>query len=1011
MLDDFRKVAESVTYSEPRLRLVRDVASADYWVAHVRGAVRFADDVREVGAGGVSRFLEIGPDGVLTAMAGQSVEGTLAATLRRDRPEVESLFAGVGRLFAAGVPVDWDRVFDGRGARRVDLPTYPFQRKRYWLIEQSRTTAGADAVDHPLLTSGIVLPDTGGVVFTGRLSLDTHPWLGDHDVLGTLLLPGTGLVELALTAGEQVGCGTIDELMLEAPLVVPEKGAVAVRVLVGGADDSEARTVEIYSSLDDEIWTRNAAGGLAPSADAPPADLTQWPPVGAKPLHVDGAYERLLARGYDYGPTFQGLKAAWRLDDDVVFAEVALPEGSDAARFGLHPALLDAAMHVGLIEEGDASGAPELPFSWNGVSLHRAGASALRVRLSNQGQDGTEVLVTDESGAPVLSVAALTSRPVSTDQLRADGEHRESLFSLTWTKAAETPALETPVVVYEVPRADGDTPEAAHAVADQVLARIQEWLADKGGTEEKLAVVTRRAVPMEGEDVDLSQAPVWGLVRAAAAENPGRFLLLDLGDGATVPPLVDRPETAVRGGELLVPALTRVPAASVDAERDPWDPATTVLITGGTSGLGAIVARHLVTTHGVKHLVLTSRRGEKAPGAAELHAELTAHGARVDIEACDVADRAAVAAVLDRHPVGAVVHAAGVVDNGLVRGLTPERMDAVLRPKVDGAWHLHELTADRDLSAFVLFSSMGGLLLAAGQGNYAAANVFLDALARHRHQAGLPVTSLAFGLWEAETGLGELADADRKRMLRMGLPALSQEEGLALLDDALRTGEPALAPFRLDTAALRSRPTDRLPALLRGLVPASRRRTGGPGATGGGDDGAALRRGLAAAADQAERDRLLVDLVRTHVAAVLGHDGVDAVRADRAFKDLGFDSLTAVELRNSLRTATGLKLPATLVFDHPTPVAVAERLSEQLGGDQEPAASPLDAELARLEAALASATPNEETALRVAERLRALAAGWAETHRPDESETELESLSADELFDVLDGELDTRSAP
>ncbi|WSM09418.1 SDR family NAD(P)-dependent oxidoreductase [Streptomyces sp. NBC_01716] len=1014
MLDDFRKVAESVTYSEPVIRLVRDVASADYWVAHVRGAVRFADDVRELQDQGVTRFLEIGPDGVLTAMAGQTAEGTLAATLRRDRPEVESLFAGVGRLFAAGVPVDWDTVFDGRGARRVDLPTYPFQHKRFWLVEQSNTAAGADAVDHPLLTSGIALPDTGGVVFTGRLSLDTHPWLGDHDVLGTLLLPGTGLVELALAAGEQVGCGTIDELMLEAPLVVPEKGAVAIRVLVGGPDDSEARTVEIYSSLDDETWSRNAAGGLAPSAGAPSSDLTQWPPVGAKPLQVEGAYERLLARGYDYGPTFQGLKAAWRLDDDVVFAEVALPEGSDAAGFGLHPALLDAAMHVGLIEEGDASesDAPELPFSWNGVSLHRAGASALRVRLSNQGQDGTDVLVTDETGAPVLSVAALTSRPVSAEQLRADGEHRESLFSLTWTKAPEAPALETPVVVYEVPRADGPTPEAAHAVADQVLARIQEWLADNGGSEEKLAVVTRRAVPIEGEDVDLSQAPVWGLVRAAAAENPGRFLLLDLGDGATVPPLADRPETAVRNGELLVPALTRVPAAAVDAERAPWDPATTVLITGGTSGLGAIVARHLVTAHGVQHLVLTSRRGAKAPGAAELHAELTAHGARVDIEACDVADRAAVAAVLDRHPVGALVHAAGVVDNGLVRGLTPERMDAVLRPKVDGAWHLHELTADRDLSAFVLFSSMGGLLLAAGQGNYAAANVFLDALARHRHQAGLPVTSLAFGLWEAETGLGELAEADRKRMLRMGLPALSQEEGLALLDDALRTGEPALAPFRLDTAALRARSTDRLPALLRGLVPASRRRTGGPGAAGGGDDGAALRRSLAAAADQAERDRLLVDLVRTHVAAVLGHDGVDAVRADRAFKDLGFDSLTAVELRNSLRTATGLKLPATLVFDHPTPDAVAERLSEQLGGDQEPAASPLDAELARLEAALASATPNEETYGRVAERLRALAAGWAETHRPDESEeTELESLSADELFDVLDGELDTRSAP
>ncbi|MGR3939235.1 type I polyketide synthase, partial [Streptomyces sp. BRA346] len=905
-------------------------------------------------------------------------------------------------------------VFAGRGARRVELPTYPFQRTRYWLIEQPTALAGADTVDHPLLGARVVLPDTGGAVFTGRLSLDSHPWLADHDVLGTLLLPGTGLVELALQAAHQMGCEAIDELTLAAPLVVPEKGGVAVRVVVGGPDGSGARTIEIYSSLDDETWTRHATGGIVPSATPPPSDLSVWPPADTTPLPVDGAYAALLARGYDYGPAFQGLKAAWRRGDDVVFAEVALPEGAEAARFGVHPALLDAAMHAGLIED-EGAGAPELPFSWGGVSLHRAGASALRVRLSHRdGDGGTEVLVADESGAPVLSVANLTSRPVSAEQLRAGGDHRESLFALTWTRAAAHPRPEAPVEVYEVPRAAGDTPEAVRGVLGAVLARLQEWLADHGKDEEKLAVVTRRAVPVEDEDVDLGQAPVWGLVRAAAAENPGRFLLLDLDDADTVPPLVDAPEMAFRGGELLVPEFARVPAAAVDESHDPWDRASTVLITGGTSGLGALVARHLVTAHGVRRLVLTSRRGGNAPGAAELRAELTAHGAHVAIEACDVADRAALATVLDRHPVDAVVHAAGVVDNGLVRGLTPERMDTVLRPKVDGAWNLHELTADRDLSAFVLFSSLAGLVLAAGQGNYAAANVFLDALAHRRHQAGRPVTSLAFGLWETDTGLGELAEADRKRMLRMGLPALSQEEGLALLDDALRTREPLLAPFHLDTAALRARPADRLPGMLRGLVPTARRRVAGPGVAGGGDGGAGLRRRLAELADDAERDSLLLDLVRTQVAAVLGHDGADAIRSDRAFKDLGFDSLTAVELRNGLGAATGLKLPATLVFDHPTPAAVADELREQLGADQEPTVSPLEAELSRLEAALASATPDAEDYDRVAERLRALTAGWLETHRPDGGggeETDLASLSADELFDVLDDELDTRSAP
>ncbi|UED87862.1 type I polyketide synthase [Streptomyces profundus] len=1004
MLDDFREVAESVAYHPPSIRLAKEMSSADYWVRHVREPVRFADDLAFLQAEGVTRFLEVGPDAVLTSMAGENA--TAAATLRRDRSEAESLFTGLARLFTTGVNVDWSAVFEGTGARRVPLPTYPFQRQRYWASEPPRAAAGVDAVDHPLLTARVVLPDTGGLVLTGRLSVDTHPWLADHDVLGTLLLPGTGLVELALRAAHEAGCATVEELTLQAPLLIPETGAVTVRVVVGGPDDGGARTVEIYSSEDDETWTRHATGSAQPAGTPPSGDLTVWPPSGATPLPVGDAYSRLLARGYDYGPTFQGLRAAWRLGDEV-FAEVALPEGADAAGFQVHPALLDASAHAGLLADDDDA-APQLPFSWAGVTAHAPGGPALRVRLS-QGA----LLVADETGTPVLSVAALVARPVAAEQLRAGGRHRSSLFTLAWTEGRQLPSQTTSVTVHEVsPPADGDLPDAVRATAEEMLARLQGWLDDE--TEGRLAVVTRGAVSVSGEDVDLRQAPVWGLVRAAMAENPGRFALLDLDAEAPVPPtLGEGPEYAVRDGRLLVPELARVPAAAVAATAEPWATAGTVLITGGTSGLGALVARHLVTVHGVTDLLLTSRRGPQAPGAAELSAELTALGARVEVVACDAADRAALAELLARRPVDAVVHAAGVVDNGLVRGLTPERLAAVLRPKVQGAWNLHELTADRPLSAFVLFSSVGGLLLAAGQGNYAAANVFLDALARHRHRAGLPATSLAFGLWAADTGLGELAEADLRRMRSLGLPALAPEEGLALLDDALRTREPALAPFRVDEATLRARPADQLPLLLRGLLrsllPAPRRRGTGPVAV---DPGAELRRRLAALTDEAERAALLLELVRGRVATVLGHDGVDAVRADRPFKDLGFDSLTAVELRNGLREATGLKLPATLVFDHPTPAAIAAELSAGLGGPPEPAGSPLEAELARLEAALASATPDQADYERVGERLRALTASWAETHRVDEGDdgTDLRALTADELFDVLDDELDPRSA-
>ncbi|MFC4907609.1 SDR family NAD(P)-dependent oxidoreductase [Actinomadura gamaensis] len=1008
MLDDFRAVAESVTYNEPKIRLAKDVGTPEYWVRHVREAVRFADDVRHVADQGVTHFLEIGPDGVLTAMAQQTVEGTLAATLRRDRLETASLFTGIGRLFTAGVPVDWDAVFAGRGARRVLLPTYPFEHRRYWTTgPESLGSAGLDAVEHPLLGAMVQLPDTGGAVFTGRLSLDAQPWLADHDVLGTVLLPGTGLVELALRAARQVGCDAVDELTLEAPLVVPEAGgAVAVRVVVGGPDESGARTIEIYSSADDDAWVRNATGSLAEQGGpAVASDLTAWPPQGATPLPVDGAYDRLLARGYDYGPVFRGLRAAWRRGGEV-FAEVALPEGAEPERYGVHPALLDAAMHGGLIEEDGE--APHLPFSWNGVTLHRPGAGALRVRMARVDGEGVELSVADETGAPVLSVGTLVSRPVSPAQLQPeDAEHRESLFSVTWTAASGEPHREPEL--YVVPQAEGGTPEAVRALTARVLAKLQDWLAEDG--DGRLAVVTRRAVSVGGEDVDLAHAPIWGLVRAAEAENPGRFALVDL-DTAGAEPVVlaGEPEIAVREGEPYLPRLTRVPASAVVAERTPWHPDATVLITGGTSGLGAIVARHLVTVHGVRRLVLTSRRGPDAPGAADLRAELTEHGADVAVEACDVADRSALAAVLARHPVDTVVHAAGVVDNALVGGLTPGSVDRVLRPKVDGAWNLHELTADRELRAFVLFSSVGGLVLAAGQGNYAAANVFLDGLAAHRHGLGLPVTSLAFGLWAADTGLGELGDADLERMRRLGLPALARDEGLLLLDDALRTDEPSLAPFRLDAAALRARASaeDGLPALLRGLIRMPRRRATATAASG--DGGAELRRKLTETADPAERDRILRDLVRTHVASVLGHDSPDAIRPDRPFQELGFDSLTAVELRNALRAATGLKLPATLVFDHPTPAAIAAELHEQLG---ETASGPsvLETELARLEAALTSAHPAAGDYDRVAERLRALTTAWTETHRPAAAdEADLESASAAELFDILDEELDTRSA-
>ncbi|MEV0643521.1 type I polyketide synthase, partial [Streptomyces sp. NPDC050619] len=345
----------------------------------------------------------------------------------------------------------------------------------------------------------------------------------------------------------------------------------------------------------------------------------------------------------------------------------------------------------------------------------------------------------------------------------------------------------------------------------------------------------------------------------------------------------------------------------------PWSGQGTVLITGGTGGLGAEVARHLVTRQGVGDLLLVSRRGIEAPGAAELVADLEELGARVGVRACDVSDREALAAVLDGVELGGVVHAAGVLDDALVTDLTPERVARVLAAKAESALHLHELTADRDLSAFVLFSSFAGVVGNAGQAAYSAANNVLDALALARRAQGLPAVSLAWGMWEAGMG-GRLEGADVARLRRGGFPPLAVDQALALLDTALTVNEPTAVPAALRTSAMADG-SGRVPFVLRDLVPVVGRRWG-VAASGGGAGGGVVER--LRSLGSAERERVLLETVLAEVAGVLGHASAGSVDASRAFKELGFDSLTAVDLRNRLMNVTGLQLPATLIFDHPT---------------------------------------------------------------------------------------------
>ncbi|GAA2425590.1 type I polyketide synthase [Streptomyces macrosporus] len=1024
MLEEFRAVAESVGYHRPRMTVVSALTGEpagadrltdpDYWVRHVRGTVRFHDAVRRLEELRATRYVEIGPDGTLTALAeaclADPAGSLLVPAVRGDRPEVRGVLTMLGDLIAHGAAPDWHTLF--AGARPVDLPTYAFQRDRHWL-EIDRpvrdvTAAGLDPAGHPLLGAVVGSAGSGEVLFTGRLSLRSHPWLAEHSVLGRAVLPATGHLELAAHAGDRIGHGHVAELVLHSPLVIPDEGAVQIQLAVDAPDPSGDRVFRVHSrpAGTDEPWQQHAQGVLAAETPRATSEPAAWPPPGAQEIPADDRYERFAAAGLDYGPAFQGLRTVWRLGGEL-FAEVTLPEPyrHEASRFGIHPALLDAAVQLFLVDGiegvdgaggtgatgGDGAPAqPRLPFSFSGVTLYASGATSLRVRWTPTGAGAASLTVSDPAGAPVLTVASTVLRQLPADAFAAvpGTAHHAGLWHIDWQPVpdADGPRLTgrwavlapdtlnlaealaaggvtvdthrdadalsaaldaggaAPDVLALVCTAheDGQAgPDAAHRAVRRALDLARRCLRDERLSETRVLLVTRGAVAvLPGEDVpDPTGAAVRGLMLSARTEHPDRFALLDVGSGdagtrrlaaAAGAALDSLQPLALRDGQPYTPRLDRVPpAAPAPDDSAVLDADGTVLITGGTGGLGRLVARHLVARHGVRRLLLASRRGRAAEGAAELAAELAESGAHVTIAACDVADRSALerllSAVPDDHPLTAVIHTAGVLDDATLQNLRPESVDAVLRPKTDAAWHLHELTRDLPLSAFVLFSSVAGVVGSPGQANYAAANSFLDALAHHRRAHGLPATSLAWGLWETADGMsGSLDDADRARWARKGVLPLSAEDGMRLLDTALRSDRPLLVPARWNPSALRDpEHTASVPSLLRSLVPPARRRVAVPGAAG--TDASTWARGIAGL-PPAERRRTVAGLVRSVAAAVLALDGPSSVAEDTAFKALGFDSLAAVELRGRIQSATGIRLPAAAVFDHPTPAALTDRL-------------------------------------------------------------------------------------
>ncbi|MEZ4436939.1 MAG: polyketide synthase dehydratase domain-containing protein, partial [bacterium] len=586
MLDDLRAAAAGLTVGEPQIPIVGNetgavltraaLADPDHWVRQARRAVRFGDGITTLARDGITTFVELGPRGALCAMAPANLPDDSAAmfvpSLRAGRPEPAALVEALGAAWAAKVAVDWAAFFAPRATRHVELPTYAFQRRRYWLdapIAGDAAAMGQAAADHPLLAAAVELPG-GGLVLTGRLSLAGAPWLADHRVAGQVLVPGTAFVELALHAADRVGAAGIVELLLIAPLVLGPAAAVALRVGVEPA--AEGWTVTIHSRPDDAgeaaPWTLHAEGRLGEPGPGEAVDFTTWPPAGAEAVALDGFYARLAGIGFEYGPLFQGLTRLWRAGE-VVWAEVAQPALTDATRYGLHPALFDAAWHGSSLIEDDVLA---LPFAWRGVRCDRVGASSLRARLTAVG-DAVALALADGTGAPVGRVEALQSRPVDAAALASASAApgRGAVHRIEWDEGIDADAirlddwavvgdgfaaipqrlaapldaarLPAPLagVLVTLPPGEVEPASIRRATAD-ALALLQRWLAEPRLVSTRLVFVTRGAVAVDdGERVDdLGHAALWGLVGSAHAEHPERGLaVLDI-DGDPAPDVLAR---------------------------------------------------------------------------------------------------------------------------------------------------------------------------------------------------------------------------------------------------------------------------------------------------------------------------------------------------------------------------------------------------------------------------------------------------------------------------------------
>ncbi|WP_254900270.1 type I polyketide synthase [Lonsdalea iberica] len=1024
IIGELHSTLSTLTFHAPAIPIVSTVTgtllsneqacSAEYWANQARKAVRFDAAIQWLQMHNTAVSLEVGPDGVLTALGRSSplsesdnLPGvTWVASLRKDRDEGRPFFAALAQLYAHGQPLDWTKIVPP--APYVTLPTYPFQQRRYWLqAPQGQPTfdGGLFAVNHPFLHAGISLANQQGWIFTGQLDAAKQPWLLEHVVGDVAAVAGTVTAELMLFIGERIGCQRMDDLSLHTILPLEKQAPAHIQLRIGERDASGGRQAEAYFYIPDltqapdlaPVWQRYATCHLMPDISATPdwPDLhsPNWPPATAEPVDFSPLYEQLAEKGVVLGDSFQQLTHVWEYNDSL-YVEATLPpiEGEQGEDFIIHPTILDAGLQAALIEKLNVetdNQQPRLLFFLSGLRSYAKNAQRLRGHLvrkpSTSGALGYReysLRLADETGRAVASVDAMVLKSSSTPTTQSPA--RPPFYRLLWREVKPTASStsikplwmtqqatlrqrlsditkgHTSSVVYTdvhralkafapepgyiaalvIPTADNADIFAVPGPTHHVLDALQTWLKDFRTADTPLVVVTQGAVATcEDETVPhLAQSPIWGLVRTAQLEYPGRFFLLDIDDientswsliSTAFNALPHTQQLALRAGKIVEPRLVKAVAdgdLSDHYHGEPQhnvcrnlNPDGTVLITGGTGALGKTAARHLVEQHGVRHLILASRRGAAAPGAVALLKELTELGAQATLIACNIADPLAVESLLnampEAHPLTAIIHTAGTVDTATLDGMTAEQVDSVLQSKAVSAWNLHQLTLNHDLSAFVLYSSAVSLLPQKAQGNYAAANAFLDALAHYRRHLGLPASAMAWGMWAERSEMGEqLSSDDIQRIIETGQNPLSRTQGLAFLDTVVGTRvvahAPLLIPARLNLEALREQGAA---SLLAEVLP---RRSASQNSAG-----PSLQ---LADVPEKERRSYLLNVIIQYSGDVLNHPDPKSIRSDEEFIALGFDSLTSVELGSRLSLALGVRIPATAIFEHSTPGALAQ---------------------------------------------------------------------------------------